>query len=58
MGLRALLDDDLRFDEAWHCCNVGLLAAMGVTKEQLRFTALQLLQDAIVPIEEIALHRA
>ncbi len=58
MGLRALLDDDMRFDEAWHCCNVGLLAAMGVTKEQLRFTALQLLQDAIAPIEEVALHRA
>lgn len=58
MGLRALLDDDMRFDEAWHCCNVGLLAAMGITKEQLRFTALQLLQDAIAPLEEVALRRA
>jgi hypothetical protein len=58
MGLRALLDDDMRFDEAWHCCNVGLLAAMGITKEQLHFTALQLLQDAIAPLEEVALRRA
>lgn len=55
MGLRALLDDDMRFDEAWHCCNVGLLAAMGVTKEELRFTALQLLEDAIAPIEVAAM---
>jgi hypothetical protein len=50
-GLRALLDDDLRFDEAWHCCVVGLLAGVGVTHEQLRYTALQLLADAIEPLE-------
>jgi hypothetical protein len=49
-----LLGDDLRFDEAWHCCNVGLLAAMGVTKDELRFTALQLLADAIAPLESDA----
>lgn len=54
-GLRALLDDDLRFDEACHCCNIGLLAAMGVAKDELRFTALQLLEDAIAPIEAAAL---
>jgi hypothetical protein len=57
VGLRALLGDDLRFDEAWHCCNIGLLAAMGVAKDELRFTALQLLEDAISPIEADALQR-
>jgi hypothetical protein len=53
-GLRALLKDDLRFDEAWHCCNVGLLAAMSVTKDQLKATAQQLVVDAIEPIEQLA----
>lgn len=50
-GLRALLADDVRFDEAWHCCNAGLLAGMGVTQDQLRMIALQLLEDAIAPLE-------
>lgn len=50
-GLRALLDDDRRFDEAWHCGNVGLLAGLGVTKVQLRAIAMQLLADVIEPIE-------
>lgn len=50
-GLRALLADDRRFDEAWHCGNVGLLAGMGVTKVQLRAIAMQLLVDVIEPIE-------
>jgi hypothetical protein len=50
-GFRALLEDDVRFDEAWHCCVIGLLAGTAVTLEQLRFTALQLLADAIEPLE-------
>lgn len=53
-GLRALLDDGDRFDEAWHCCTVGLLATMGVSHEQLRAIALQLLVDVIEPVEASA----
>ena len=37
-GLRALLADVDRFEEAWHCCNVGLLAGHGVTADQLKTT--------------------
>ncbi len=50
-GLRELLDDDLRFDEAWHCSNVGLLAGLAVTKAELRVIGLQLIVDAIEPLE-------
>lgn len=53
-GLRALLADTDRFDEAWHCCNVGLLSGYGVTHAQLRATAEQLLGDVIVLVEELA----
>ena len=53
-GLRALLADADRFEEAWHCCNVGLLAGHGVTMDQLRATADQLLGDVIVLVEELA----
>lgn len=49
-GLRALLDD-AAFEEAWHCCNVGLLANMGVTETQLRAIARQVIADAIEPVE-------
>lgn len=50
-GLRALLED-AAFEEAWHCCNVGLLANKGVTESQLRGIALQVLGDAVEPVEE------
>ena len=53
-GLRALLADAVRLQEAWHCCAYGLLASKGVTREQLEFTALQLLADAIAPVEVAA----
>lgn len=49
-GLRALLED-AAFEEAWHCCNVGLLANMGVTETQLRAIARQVIADAIEPVE-------
>jgi len=49
-GLRALLDD-AAFEDAWHCCNVGLLANMGVTETQLRAIARQVVADAIEPVE-------
>ena len=49
-GLRALVDD-AAFEEAWHCCNVGLLANMGVTETQLRVIARQVIGDAIEPVE-------
>lgn len=49
-GLRALLVDGM-FDEAWHCCNVGLLANIGVTETQLRAIARQVIADAIEPVE-------
>lgn len=52
-GLRALLDEET-FEEAWHCCNVGLLAGLGVTATQLRAICRQVLADAIEPVEEKA----
>lgn len=48
-GLRRLLDEG--FEEAWHCCNVGLLAGKGVTEEQLRAIARQVLGDAVASVE-------
>lgn len=53
-GLRALLEDIDRFDEAWHCCNDGLLSGHGVTHDQLRATADQLMGDVIVLVEQLA----
>ena len=49
-GLRALLAEP-GFEEAWQCCNVGLLANQGVTEEQLRAIARQVLVDAVEPAE-------
>ena len=48
-GLRALLTDEA-FEEAWHCCNVGLLAGKGVTETQLRAICRQVLADAVEPV--------
>ena len=53
-GLRALLDDDA-FEEAWHCCNIGLLANKGVTMDQLRAIARQVLGYAVEPVEAVGL---
>ncbi|OGV62330.1 MAG: hypothetical protein A3K18_00500 [Lentisphaerae bacterium RIFOXYA12_64_32] len=50
-GLRALLLDEEVFEEAWHCCNVGLLAGRGVTVTQLRAVGRQVIADAILPVE-------
>jgi hypothetical protein len=51
LGLRALLADDERFEEAWHCADRGLLNGKHVTLDQLRATAEQFLEDAIIPFE-------
>lgn len=53
-GLRALLEDVDRFDEAWHCCNDGLLSGHGVTHDQLRATADQLMIDVLALVEQLA----
>jgi hypothetical protein len=50
-GMRALRDDDERFEEAHHCADQGLLAGKRVTLEQLRATTDQLLVDVIEPVE-------
>lgn len=53
-GLRALLASD-QFEEAHHCCVVGLLAGQGVSPANLRATATRLILDAIEPMEEAGL---
>jgi len=50
-GLRALLTDGT-FEEAHHCCIVGLLAGTGVSEANLRATAERLFVDVIEPVEE------
>ena len=52
-GLRQLLDDP-KFEEAWHCCNAGLLANMGVTEAQLRAVGRQVLTFAVEPLRRAA----
>ena len=56
-GLRALLESSA-FEEAWHCCNVGLLANKGVTEGQLRGVANLVLGDAVELVEEREIGRA
>lgn len=50
-GLRALLDSPA-FDEALHCCQVGLLAGQGVSGLNLRATAARLLVGAVAQVED------
>lgn len=50
-GLRDLLARP-SFEEAHHCCMVGLLAGRHVSQANLRATAARLLADAIEPVEE------
>ena len=49
-GVRALLVDPT-FDEALHCCQVGLLAGTGVSEANLRATAERVFVDVIEPVE-------
>lgn len=50
-GLRALVANDERFDEAHHTCNVGLLGGKGVTLAQLHATARQFIALVVQPVE-------
>jgi hypothetical protein len=53
-GLRALLNSQVDFSEAFITCTNGLLAHYGVTEDQLQVTGQRLLQDAILPLERAA----
>ncbi|MCE9637808.1 MAG: hypothetical protein K8T90_19070 [Planctomycetes bacterium] len=53
-GLRQLLGSPADMDEAHHACVYGLLASLRVTSDELRFTGLRLVADAIVPLAESA----
>ena len=50
-GLRDLLLHST-FEEAWHCCNIGLLAGTNVTELMLRATARGVIADVIEKVEE------
>lgn len=49
-GLRQLLASAEDIEEAHHSCAYSLLASLRVTVEELRFTGLRLVADAIVPL--------
>jgi hypothetical protein len=50
-GLKALVAHT-DFEQAWHCCNVGLLAGKGVKEPQLQVIASQVLEYVIKPVED------
>ncbi len=50
-GIRALCEDDERFDEAHHTCVVGLLGGKGVTQIALRATARELVSLVLNRVE-------
>ena len=50
-GLRALLESDADFEQAWYTCVNGLLVSVPTTLDELRISGQRLLQDAIVPFE-------
>ncbi len=52
-GLRALLGSEEDLEQAAWANNTGLLASEPASPEELKFTALRLLQDAIEPFESI-----
>lgn len=53
-GLRQLLSQPNDLDEARHSCANGLLASRPTTSEQLRFTGLRVLADAVEEMERRA----
>jgi hypothetical protein len=52
-GLRALLGSEEDLEQAAWANNAGLLASEPASPEELKFTALRLLQDAIEPFASI-----
>lgn len=52
-GLRTLLASPTNFDEAYHTCANGLLAAFGVDQATLRETGERILGDAVERLEEL-----
>lgn len=51
-GLRKLLADAERFEEAHHTCDDNFLHGLGVTEEQLRATAKRVIKLVIEPVEQ------
>jgi len=56
-GLRALIDSRDALEDARHAADVGLLGGLGVTAQQLRALAAQVLTDAVDPLAERARSR-
>ncbi len=56
MGLKALLANESDFEQAYFTCVSGLLASAPPTLDQFRTAGKRLLQDAIIPCEDVASH--
>ena len=52
-GIRELLENDDDLEQAYFTCTNGLLSSVQISPEQFKLAGVRLLQDAIIPLEEI-----
>lgn len=52
-GIRELLENDDDLEQAYFTCTNGLLSSVQISLEQFKLAGVRLLQDAIIPLEEI-----